>query len=69
MDKQTKEFISIVGIIVSLGMLLLGILTSSATEALKYFAVTIVFLALLVAYIQVVIVKRIEELEKGKGEK
>lgn len=66
MDGENKQFIEIVIAIVGFGGLLFGILTSSASEALKYFAITIVLLAVIVAYILFVVMKRIKSLEEKK---
>ena len=64
MRGETKDFIKIAGIIIGLGVLILGILTSDTSDSIKYFAISILFHVLIIVYIQIVVVHRIEKIEE-----
>ncbi len=67
MENGKENILKWVGALVgigSVGSLILTILNSNASEALKYFAITIVFFIALILYIELVVKKTVKETVK-----
>lgn len=69
MRQEVKNFLEMAGFIVVLCGLVLAVSIMNVPDGLKYFIVTIIFLILLVVYIQTAIVERIEMIEEKIKEK
>ena len=64
MQQEYKDFIVIFTLFLAVFGMLYTILTSSISEALKYFAITIILIAGIIIHTLVVVMKKIHRLEE-----